>query len=82
MIKLNRIRGRMAEKGMRVCDLAKHLSLNPASLYRRFNDPDSFTISEVVKIKEVLGFSDADAADIFFDPQSHLVRRKRRRDLQ
>ena len=71
MIKLNRIRGRMAEKGMRMCDLAKHLSLHPASLYRRFNAPGGFTVDEIVKIKEVLGFSDAEAADIFFDQQSH-----------
>lgn len=66
MIKLSRIRGRMTEKGMRMCDLAEHLSLHPASLYRRFKSPGGFTVDEVLIIKEVLGFSDAEATEIFF----------------
>lgn len=74
MVDVRRIRGRMVELGMSVATLADHLSLNPASVYRRFNSPEDITVGEAQKIKNVLHFSGAEASEIFFTDESHEMR--------
>lgn len=66
VVNVRKIRGRMVEVGVSVKALAEALALDSSSLYRRFSNPETFTVGEAVAIKERLGLSEEDASRIFF----------------
>ena len=47
-------------------DIAKYLSINPATVYRKFNGESEFTLSELRKLKVFLNLSKDDIDRIFF----------------
>ena len=51
---------------MTVADVAKEMSIDKATLYRRMSAPESFTIGEALKIAEILGLPHIESAAIFF----------------
>ena len=63
---INRFRGKIIEKGLNVERLADEIGMDKASLYRRINDFEKFTIGDLIKIKDVLGMDDREAYEIFF----------------
>lgn len=60
-----KLKGKIVEKGMNVEQLADKLGIDRATLYRKLNNAEKFTIGDASKIKEALTLSDADAYDIF-----------------
>ena len=61
----NKLKGKIIEKGMNVETLAEKIGIDRATLYRKLNEFDKFTIGDACKIKAELDLSDADACEIF-----------------
>lgn len=66
MASINKLRGRMVEQGVSVADLALEVGMDTATMYRRLNNPDDFTIGEINTIKSYLHLSNDLAMEIFF----------------
>lgn len=64
---VNKLKGKLVEKEMNVEKLASYLGKNRATVYRKLNGGDGFTIGEVSVIKTVLELTDEEASAIFFD---------------
>jgi plasmid maintenance system antidote protein VapI len=62
----NALKGEIVARGLNVEKLAKKIGINRASMYRKLNNFEKFTIGEAQKIKKVLGLSDERANEIFF----------------
>jgi plasmid maintenance system antidote protein VapI len=65
-MKILKLRGKMVEKGMNVESLASAMDIDRATLYRKLNDGEKFTIGDAKKIKTALDLTDEEANDIFF----------------
>lgn len=57
----------MYEAGVSVDSLAKAIGIHRSALYRKFHNPEAFTIKEVRKILEALNLSREEASEIFFN---------------
>lgn len=66
MVNIPKLRGKMVELSVSAEMLANHMGINVATLYRRFNEPDSFTVKEVWQIAELLNLTAIDVDAIFF----------------
>ncbi len=67
MVNINKLRGKMFEKGFNVEKLADKIGIDKATLYRKFNsDGQSITIKEASIIVFVLGLTPSEATAIFF----------------
>lgn len=64
---VNKLKGRIIEKGMNVEGLAESIGIDRSSLYRKLNDAEKFTIGEAIRIKDTLDLTGEDAVDIFFN---------------
>jgi plasmid maintenance system antidote protein VapI len=64
---LDKLKGKIVEKGMNVEAVAGLIGVDRSSLYRKFNNFEKITIGEASKIKSVLGLTNEDATDIFFN---------------
>ena len=65
MVIINKLRGKIVERGLNVPEVAKSMGMDKATLYRRFADGDTFTIGEVRKITEILSLSHEETVEIF-----------------
>ena len=65
-MKILKLRGKMVEKGVNVESLASDMGIDRATLYRKLNDGEKFTIGDAKKIKTALNLTDEEANDIFF----------------
>lgn len=65
---ISRIRGLMAEQMISQRAMAEMLEISLSSFHRKLKSGGHrFTLEELMKIKDILGLSDREAADIFFD---------------
>ncbi len=64
-MKVNKLKGKIVEKGMNIESLARSVGIDRTTLYRKLNNTEKITIGEASKIKDALALSDADAYDIF-----------------
>lgn len=64
-VNIARLKGKMVEKGFTIDTLAAAIGINRATLYRKLNAIEKFTIGEVLKIKAVLQLTDEEACLIF-----------------
>lgn len=62
---INKLRGKMVEKGINVERLAELIGVDRSSMYRKFNNFEKVTIGEAVKIQTVLDLSGEEATEIF-----------------
>ena len=62
---VNKLKGKIVEKGMNVESLAVCIGIDRSSLYRKLNDSEKITIGEAVKMKDALKMSDGEAFEIF-----------------
>lgn len=62
---VNKLRAKMVEVGMNVEQLAAAIHKSRDFVYRRFKNPDEFTIRDIRLIKEALGMTNAEACEIF-----------------
>lgn len=65
MLNVQKLKGKMLEKGLNVKTLPADLGLSPATFYRKMKN-NSFEIREADKIVDILSLSGKEAKDIFF----------------
>ena len=63
---INKLKGKIIEKGMNVEKLAELIGVDRSSLYRKLNNAEKITIGEAGKIKDVLELTGDEAYNIFF----------------
>lgn len=67
MTNMNKLRGKIVEKGMTVGTLAKNIGVNRSTLYRKIStNGENFTIGEADLIVRALQLSCEEAVSIFF----------------
>ena len=62
---LQKLKGKLVEKGWNVETLAEHIGVERSSMYRKLNNFEKITIGEAKKITDVLELSNEDASYIF-----------------
>lgn len=62
---LNKLKGKIVEKGLNVEKLAEYIGVDRSSMYRKLNNFEKITIGEAKQIKDVLGLSNEEATSIF-----------------
>ena len=62
---LQKLKGKIVEKGWNVETLAEHMGVDRSSLYRKLNNFEKITIGEAKTITELLNLSNEDASSIF-----------------
>lgn len=62
---INKLKGKIVERGMNIETLAERIGINRASLYRKLNDSEKITIGEASKMKEALEMNNEEAYEIF-----------------
>ncbi|AJA50094.1 hypothetical protein CPAST_c40650 [Clostridium pasteurianum DSM 525 = ATCC 6013] len=68
MPNINKLKGKIVEKGRNVEDLAKAIGVNKSTLYRKFrNDGENISIKEAIQIINELNLSIEEANAIFFN---------------
>lgn len=67
MINVNKLKGKIVEKGMTTAELAKSIGISTASLYRKIDGSGStMNISEAYNIGHTLDLTADEMNDIFF----------------
>lgn len=68
MVNIKRLRGRVAESGINLDELAERTNIERTALWRRMKgDGKDFTIEEVSAISKELKLSGEEVNEIFFD---------------
>lgn len=62
---IQKLKDKIAEKGLKVEEVASELNIDRSSLYRKLNNAEKITIGEARKMKKALNLSDAEACQIF-----------------
>lgn len=65
MLDVQKLKGKIVEKGKSIEILSREIGINPSTFYRKLNN-NSFEIEEADKIVSVLSLSGAEATAIFF----------------
>lgn len=66
MFNKNKFKARVVELGLNIEDVAKEISINPATLYRKINGETEFTRKEIQELRIVLDLDISAADKIFF----------------
>jgi len=67
ILNVNKLKGKMVEKGLNVTMLANELGIDRATLYRKLNNEGAtLTIREANRIAEILDLTSKEAVEIFF----------------
>ena len=66
MVDVNRLNGKLVEKGVNVETLAKRINIERSTLYRKLNNAEKITVGEAKKMQEALEIPVEEAAAIFF----------------
>lgn len=68
MVNINKLKGKIVERGLTIEGLAGEISVNPSTLYRKMGSGGSnFSIREAELIAKTLELSPEEATAIFFD---------------
>ena len=62
---VNKLKGKIVEKGINVAILSDIIGVDCSTLYRKLNASEKITIGEAKKIKDVLELRNEGAYDIF-----------------
>ena len=65
MLDVQKLKGKIVEKGKSVEILSREIGINPSTFYRKLNN-NSFEINEADRIVRILSLSGAEATAIFF----------------
>ncbi|KZR60427.1 helix-turn-helix domain-containing protein [Pseudobacillus badius] len=67
MVNVNKLKGKIVEKGLTIGLLAKKIGVDRSTLYRKIsNNGESFTIKDANLICQALDLTPREATDIFF----------------
>ena len=67
MAHLNLLKARMAEVNMNMTELAGAMGVHLSTLYRRFSQPEDLHLWELQELREILGLSQNQLVEIFFE---------------
>lgn len=68
MVNINKLKGKIIEKGMKVSALAENIGIDTSTLYRKFkNNGENISIKEADLIVKSLELTPEEAISIFFD---------------
>ncbi len=71
-VNVNKLRGKITERGMTQGSLARELSMVPSTFSRKMSSNAlTFSIGEMHRISEILQLSPAEAEEIFLAESSH-----------
>ena len=62
---VNKLKGKIAEKGLSIEKLAQKIGVDRSSLYRKLNNAEKITIGEASRMKDVLEMTPEEATLIF-----------------
>lgn len=62
---LNKLKGKIVEKGWNIERLALHLGVDRSSMYRKLNNFEKITIGEAKRITTLLNLTNEEASSIF-----------------
>lgn len=66
MVNVNKLRGKIVERGLTIEDVAEAMGINRSTLYRKLQMPNNITIGEANAICKILNLTSKEAIDIFF----------------
>lgn len=69
MLDVQKLKGKIVEKGKSVESVSAELGINPATFYRKLKN-NSFEINEADKLVDILALTNEEVIAIFF---SHIV---------
>lgn len=69
-VNVGKLKEKIKQSGLDMSQIAKAIGINRATLYRKMDSNGmKFTIGEIQKLIDVLGLSDEEAIEIFFDKE-------------
>ena len=78
MININKLKGKIIEKGFSIGLLADQLGIDKSTLYRKLSkNGESISIAEANKIAEILELDAKEIISIFFDQTVAFMRRQK-----
>jgi len=70
---VRKLKGIIAEKGLKIMDIAMQMKINESTLYRKLKvNGEAFTVREVHVLVGILSLSNGQASEIFLDTKSHI----------
>lgn len=66
-MQVNELKAEIVRNNMTTEELSDEIGIDRSTLYRRFHNPDSFTLEEIINIKKVLKLDNKRTAEIFFN---------------
>ena len=67
MVNINKLKGKVVERGLSIRKLAEQMNVSPSKLYRKIDkNGETFTVKEVEHISKVLNLEYREINDIFF----------------
>lgn len=67
MVNVNKLKGKIIEKGFNIETFAKEVGMNKSTFYRKLNTNGAkFSIKEASLVVDLLGITKEEAANIFF----------------
>lgn len=66
-MKVNLLKAKLVEREMNVETLANLMHKDKATIYRKLNESEKFTIGEAMEIKKILNLTSKEASNIFLD---------------
>lgn len=65
-MKLNELKAEIARNGFTIERLASEMGISRTSLWRKFNNPNNFTLKEITDIARILNVNKQRILEIFF----------------
>lgn len=62
---INKLKGKIVERGMNIENLADEIGCDKSTLYRAIKNPEKITIGMALKIKVALDMTNQEAHEIF-----------------
>ncbi len=67
MCNISKLKGKIAEKGMKQYELAEKIKVNKSTLNRKIKSGENFTLGEAIRISKALSLTKEEAMEIFFN---------------
>ena len=71
MVDVNKLRGKIVEKGFSQQELAQSIGIDRSTFYRKMRNNGDFSIGEVAEIAKIMQLSNEEAIEIFLSNKSH-----------
>jgi len=71
MVDVNKLRGKIVEKGFSQQELAQSIGIDRSTFYRKMKNNGDFSIGEVAEIAKVMQLTNEEAIEIFLSKKSH-----------